>query len=1080
MAEYLMAPGCAVRPSTRMIAAIFRAPVLVLLAATVAHAQSAAVNSNPLPYSKGFLVTGDYVAAGVDLTPQANPAVNGIATGTISISGVPANADIVGAFLYWEELFVYNPPANPAAGVKFNGSILSPTNTKVSSFRLSSNPATCWGAAGSPNAFVAEYRSDVLYLLPKRFDVNHLWTGKYLANGQYTVSLPQISGNGAVESSGATLVLVYRDPSLPLKKVLLFDGAYAQPEGTTMLQALRGFYKSGAPSASVTFAVGTGGNNQTEAVLFNNTVVSTTDPFPQTSPSSDRSWATTTYGPNVLGPLMALNKNNGDGYGETATVSITANPSPQACRTVAAIVFSTTVADVDHDGIPDGIEDVDPAFGRTTNDPPTVANPAGAVLPNLNAMGASSSHPDIFIEINAMYATPNTQYGSAAAPFNSTTTTVLDAAGHNHMPTPDVIKMVGDVYAAHGIVAHFDVGDPTAYHNLGPQYACADASCNNYLVPTAYARGGEEIQERACSNANPAKTVNCEFDAFPGTVGWKLGFEFYRNAPVADDGSELTVAQINDPVNPWKNGSRRRRFDRIRQDYFHYVLYAHARGKPKSKFPCLDSGGNPVGYAADGTCNASAGLGNNPSYHVPLSVSGVADLPGNSVLITLGLWDNFVGTPFVIASTTLHELGHNLNLWHGGPPAVWGDATTPTVVEPNCKPNYLSSMNYMFQVHGLFDNAGAIHLDYSGSAQSSLDENGLVDTSLAPAPPAYVPAWFAPSGSTLALSLGVSPATRFCNGVRFSTDPAVPVPSSMARVFAPSTTAPVDWNGDGIVNAAGPQNANYDATPTGFEIINSSLNGYNDWANIRLDQLGAGRSETKISDGNFTNLGSGDVLDFGSGDMLDFGSGDFIDLGSGDILDFGSGNYLDFGNGNFLDTTAPGTDSTSGDFIDLGSGDILDFGSGDILDFGSGDILDFGSGDILDFGSGSESQEIDYDKVRSSGRAAPFGLNGCVISLTGCLQVPKSDPTYLHVQLNWAAPTFGRVTSYQIFRKKGTATSSGSYTQIGTSSTTTFVDLTNLSPGQQYTYYVRAVITDELPNNITGRSNLFTITYANK
>ena len=1077
MAEHHTTPGGIVRRG-RKIAAIFCLTAPVLLAASAARAQSATgSNVNPLPYSKGFLVTGDYVAAGIDLTSQANPAdATGFATGAISISGVPADADIVGAYLYWEEIFTLVPGVNPAAGVKFRGSLISPTTIKVSSFQLSSNPATCWGAAGSPGAYVAEYRSDVLYLLPKRFDANNLWTGKYLVNGQHTVTLPEKAGNNATQSAGATLVIVYRDPSLPLKKVLLFDGAYSQPEGAAMLESLRGFYKSGAASASLTYAVGTGGNNQTEAVLFNNTVVSTTDPFPQTSPSSDRSWATTTYGSNVLGPLMSLDKNNGDGYGETATTGITASAKPQACRTVAAIVFSTTVADVDHDGIPDGIEDVDPTFGRITNDPPTASNPAGALLPNLNAMGASSAHPDIFIEINAMYADPNTSYGSLTAPFSSTTTTVTDTAGHNHMPTPDVLKMVGDVYAAHGIVPHFDVGDPAAYHNLGPQYVCTDLSCNNYLVPAAYARGGEAVKERACSNGTAGKTVRCQFDAFPGTVGWKLGLEFYRNAPVADDGSELTVSQITDPNTPWKNGTRRRRFDRIRQDYFHYVLYAHARGKPKSNFPCLDANGNQTGYAATGICDASASLTDNPAYHVPLSVSGVADLPGNSVMITVGLWGNFIGTPFVIAATTLHELGHNLNLWHGGAPPVWGDAATPTVVEPNCKPNYLSSMNYLFQVHGLFDNAGMIHLDYSGATQGSLNENGLFDTALGPSAPPYVPAWFAPSGSALAQDLGVSAATRFCNGVRFSTDPSVPTPTSMARVFAPGTTAPVDWNGDGIVNDAGPENANYDATPAGIEIISGAINGYNDWANVRLDQLGAGRNETKFSDGDFVDLGSGDILDFGSGDILDFGSGDFVDLGSGDILDFGSGTYLDFGYVNFLDTTPSGTDATSGDFIDLGSGDILDFGSGDILDFGSGDILDFGSGDILDFGSGSDSQELDYDKVRSFGRAAPFGLGGCVIGTTGCLQVAKTDPTFGHVLLNWNAPPFGAVVEYRIFRKRVSSSGNGSFQQIGTSTTTTFIDPNSVSTNQQYTYYVKGVIGDELGNPVTGRSNLFTIT----
>src|SRR5580765_2305333 len=50
---------------------------------------------DPLPYSKGFLVTGNYVVAGVDL-PKAN------GSGTITVAGVPDNADIISAYLYWE------------------------------------------------------------------------------------------------------------------------------------------------------------------------------------------------------------------------------------------------------------------------------------------------------------------------------------------------------------------------------------------------------------------------------------------------------------------------------------------------------------------------------------------------------------------------------------------------------------------------------------------------------------------------------------------------------------------------------------------------------------------------------------------------------------------------------------------------------------------------------------------------------------------------------------------------------------------------------------------------------------------
>src|SRR5690606_21959423 len=118
-----------------------------------------------------------------------------------------------------------------------------------------------------------------------------------------------------------------------------------------------------------------------------------------------------------------------------------------------------------------------------------------------------------------------------------------------------------------------------------------------------------------------------------------------------------------------------------------------------SKLPCLDAGGTETGFdpITPGVCAVER----NPLFHTPSSASGIGDLPGGNVLVTLGLWDTekFVGSPFVQASTFFHELGHNVNLWHGGKPAVFGDQVdnTTTQVEPNCKPNYLSIMSYLFQ-----------------------------------------------------------------------------------------------------------------------------------------------------------------------------------------------------------------------------------------------------------------------------------------------------------------------------------------------------------------------------------------------
>ncbi len=108
---------------------------------------------------------------------------------------------------------------------------------------------------------------------------------------------------------------------------------------------------------------------------------------------------------------------------------------------------------------------------------------------------------------------------------------------------------------------------------------------------------------RAVASKSGKKHVNsrpsaedCQFAAYPGTVGWKYGFSRYRNAPVGDNGEELTPQQLTDATQeppPFEWGGRRR-FDRVRYGLFHYILYAHALGKPKS-LPCLRFG-QPATY----------------------------------------------------------------------------------------------------------------------------------------------------------------------------------------------------------------------------------------------------------------------------------------------------------------------------------------------------------------------------------------------------------------------------------------------------------------------------------------------------
>jgi hypothetical protein len=970
----------------------------VLFAQLHGHAQV----PDALPYSEGYLITGNYVVGGIDLQGQNT-------TGTIHMSGVPADADILAAYLYWET--IADDGAAPTTPT-FRGSPL--TVVKASSQPLVGSTAACWSSSGTP-VTATMYRADVRRLLPVRRDAQGQPTGKRLVNDAdliadgdalSTVAFPAAgAGNNASETAGASLLVVYRDSSEPLRKIDVYDGLYIQPPGATMLEHLQGFYRSDAVrSARITHIVSSGAKNSTEQLWFNGSLVAT-NPFPDPlTAASDRAWADPTYDVSALMP----GTDSHDGYGETAVTSVDhLKTSPYECLSWAAVVFSTSVADIDHDSLPDGLEDT----------PGGLADPNGEVV-DLNGMGASSGHKDIFVEMNAMRAPAGTTYGSADAPINATTSQVTDPVGHNHMPTPEVLKLVGDAFrnapvrnpdGSTGIVPHFDVGDPAAYHQLGAAYASTDADA--YLVPAPFARGGELIQEAAC---DPATDATCDFPDYPGTVGWKIGFQHYRDEPVGSAGEQLTPVEEQACATSL---TCRRRFDRDRTGLFHYVLYAHARGKPKTRFPCLDAGGQPTVFGSGNTCTIAA----NPDFRVPSSSSGVADLPGGNVMITLGLWDNFLGSPFVQASTTLHELGHNLGLWHGGGPAVWGNPTTATAFQPNCKPNYLSVMSYLFQVHGLLDDQGHPHVDFSRDVYGDVDETFLSDGSLA-TPLAYRTAWFAPlAPGTLGYTLGTPAATTFCSGAAFPDPlPAGWVP--MGRIEGPSVSASVDWNTDGVLTSGYAQDVNFDGVLNGAVPAPGTppLHGFDDWANIRLDQVGGGRNAGGFSLG---------VDDFVSG-VDDFASG---------IDDFASG----------VDDFASGVD---------------DFASG-VDDFASG-IDDFVSG-VDDFASGAE---LDLDTANALGRTPPNALTACVIGV----DCPGAATPLHRVRLSWTAPNVGQVAQYRVYRVRGGAVTAASTPVLaGTTTATTFVDSEELPDGVQFTYFVKAVFVD---GTASGASSFATIT----
>ncbi len=890
-------PGC-----WRRSAAFIAVGIALVFLQPVAHAQADA-----LSFFKNYFITGDYVVGGVGLRGLGGVSgVQGIARGSIAIGGVPAKADIVAAFLYWQVVSKNTlGPDSGTVGAKFDGFPLASSSGPLAKVLVSEGTAPCWSSGGATGGSGGQhrtytYRADVLRFLP--VDPN----GNVSVNGAHTVEIPDSgpSGNTVPIALGASLVVVYRDPSLPLNAIVIYDGGYTMDNNSqSMTQTIRGFYQADGTSAKMTHIVGSGQANKSERLLLPGQAP-IVNPF---NASSGNNWDSPTYNVTLTSP------------NEPTTTSVDHVGFPSFdCLSWAAIILKTPVKDSDGDGLLDVWESATAP----------ITDPNGRPLPNLAAMGADKDHKDLFVEVGYMQAAQGTTYGGVAKP------------EHSHLPDEAALNAMGDAFKDNGINVHFDVGN--------------NYQDSPYVIPADRARGGDAINELVTSCARGASDPPwvCQFSGYPGTVGWKTGFKFLRDQlvntppPLNTDGSDPCDSPTADDG---PGSACERRFDRNRQDIFHYVLFAHAVGLPKAA--CLNADGT-----SDEQCQAT-----NPDFHVPRTNSGVADVPGGDLMVALGAFPDVsgrpVGTPFMQGATLMHELGHNFELTHAGTPQ--------SPPEPNCKPNYMSVMNYLFQLRGLFNDldAGVPHMDYSGEALGGIDESFPGDGFLFGASTRYKSGWYAPQGPG---TVG-TPARGYCNGNAFPNPP----PAPMVRVDAASVFGPIDWNLDTSLSSS--QDLNFDGT------ISSPLNaGSNDWINLRLGQVAARRNVGGLFVDAAGNLIVGPLsLDVGRGDIGrgDIGRGD---IGRGDI---GRG---DIGRG------------------DIGRGDI---GRGDI---GRGDI---GRGDI-----GEAAEEIDSAIATAAGNTPPTQFTACVIGIGGC-PGNTADPAQNHrVRTGWKPPNVGTVSQYLVYR----------------------------------------------------------------
>lgn len=184
----------------------------------------------------------------------------------------------------------------------------------------------------------------------------------------------------------------------------------------------------------------------------------------------------------------------------------------------------------------------------------------------------------------------------------------------------------------------------------------------------------------------------------------------------------------------------------------------------------------------------------------PPGASGAGETWGNDMVIALGGTAYDEDSADQIKGTFMHELGHNLNLWHGGNVAT------------NCKPNYLSVMNYLFQLPDMLTNRP---LDYSQSALQTLVENDLIETS------------------------GVSASTPSGRWTVFG-------PADMGSFRTAQTGTGIDWDGSGGQLESGNNDSDWpvggtqtvdinDLNLPGCELTPSDTQtGFKDWATTAI------------------------------------------------------------------------------------------------------------------------------------------------------------------------------------------------------------------------------------------------------
>ncbi len=797
---------------------------LLALLAPAAQAQQAqpVVSQGPLNYFQNYFVTGDYVVGGVGglstlgPNPTATITLNSVPCTTgpgLSASVVPCSArgavpaDIIAAYLYWQTTETSKTPI--ATTGTFDANLSNP-NASPFNPNLANEPmvGTPLGSPQIPACLVGKgTESTTSYARVYRADVLPYLSLNSTASVRTANYTHTIAFTGGTGTTfnGATLVVVYR-------LVTAGNPRVAPLRSVVIYDGAFSGVASRSPSLNQTmggFYEASSSPNAKMTLL----VGGGQKGYQETLTVNGN------VPPGVSNPFVGAQGAEWDNYtfnynlGSQASSVVTDVQSSNDCLEFGAIITSTNVQDSDFDGLLDIWETSGLYFNPgVRND--GVVNQSTTAPAEFGTCPAPTNSTTPCVNFPAMGAKPNVP--DIFIQIDWMASTNLSVPNHTHIPQYAALSMVGTVFQSHGFNMHFDVG-------------------NNYqgqpfIVPKAYALGGNVVQESSVLCVSG--TTNCNF--FPqseqySVLGWKGGF-----GSIKDGDTSFPLGALN-PL-----------FNVTRKDSFHYGLFGHAI-----------AASTPLSYPEAG------------------SISGVGDLPGGDFLVTLGLWRSDVpavdqvGTVLQQAGTLMHELGHNLDLHHGG----WNNT-------PICMPDYPSVMNYLYQVAGLTDSKGVEHIDYSYGLELPMSENFI--SSLIPMGlQGYKVRYFGPFNS--AIDTPGQASKVFCSGDLLNTG-SISGEGQYVLLQGANVSTP-DWS-NGTVALGKLITSGLDLNFDG--IGSQTFTDSPDWLSLNLQQVGAranayaASADLGRSDGGTSDLGRSDG---GTSDLgrSDGGTSQLGAAGPGDI-----------------------------------------------------------------------------------------------------------------------------------------------------------------------------------------------------